>query len=102
MSYNNAKPNFCQKCGTPVGGVKPATSRAASNSDNDEDEDLDEDETSSNSVPNLKKLQLEDDGESPVARNVTTLGNLFGRPTAPIRTAGRRNIDDFIDERKSR
>lgn len=79
--FNHAAPNFCSGCGSSLTG-KPAPSRSSSSNEEYEDEELKDDETDIDEVPDLEKIELEDEIEVG-AKSQITLGDILQKPTRP-------------------
>jgi len=97
IEYAHSKPNFCGSCGNPL-NTSIATNTASSKDTVIESVDFGEDETSSASIPNIDKIQVEFSAE---ANNTFTLGSLAGKNTPPSFSKGRgsKSVDEFLDEK---
>ena len=95
LEYAHAKPNFCVKCGTPLGNNLSQASQPAVTAPTPQ---LEEDETNTEHVPHIANFHVETEAS---ARNTFTIGSLAGENTAPdyIPRRGSRSLDDLIDER---
>jgi ribosomal protein L37E len=110
--YNFAKPNFCSTCGNPFGLAKLKKVSQAK-----EDEDLDDDEegedyfeddgesfSNANSVPNIRKIQV--DIETAAQYNTFDLGSIIGTESNQTSktSSPRRNrstsLEDFKQNKK--
>ena len=98
ISYANAKPNFCNKCGQPLNSTSAAVSVDTSIVDK-KSSVISSDETDAEFVPHISDFQVEFETSNVSNR---TIGSLLGEPT-PIETNRRGNtqsVNDFIDEKK--
>jgi predicted RNA-binding Zn-ribbon protein involved in translation (DUF1610 family) len=101
--YNNAKPNFCPACGQSIGAAAQSSTHTApvkrASQRIIEEDELEEDETNSDYVPEIRKLQVELEPDSP--NRSFTFGSLFGEESSRSPSRKRSvNIDEFIDAKK--
>lgn len=101
LSYANAKPNFCGKCGEQLNSLASTTSTntSAGMPVLEKSVVISQDETDAQTVPNISKLEVEVQASD---KNPLTFGSLIGEPTKPEigRAKKARSINEFIDEKK--
>ena len=98
LSFANAKPNFCTKCGQTLNS-KASTVSTNTSVINRKSSVISSDETDAEFVPEISNFQV--DFEVADISN-RTIGSLLGEPT-PIETNRRSNpqsVNDFINEKK--
>lgn len=98
ISFANAKPNFCNKCGQPLNSTVAAVSAKTSVIER-KSSVISSDETDAEFVPQISNFQVEFESSDISNR---TIGSLLGEPT-PIETNRRDNtqsVNDFINEKK--
>ena len=99
IEYAHAKPNFCASCGQQLNtSIASNTAAVAQQNTIVESVDFGEDQTSSASIPNIGKIQVEYSAE---ANNTFTLGSLAGENTPPnfSKNRGSKSVDEFLDEK---
>jgi|TARA_B100001093_G_C26470560_1_gene860408 ribosomal protein L37E len=99
ISYANAKPNFCTKCGQPLNSKASTVSTNTSVTETVKSSVISSDETDAEFVPEITDFQVDFEVSNISSR---TLGSLIGEPT-PNPTSRRRepkSVNDFIDEKK--
>ncbi len=101
ISYANAKPNFCTKCGQPLNSKASTVSTNTSVTETTKSSVISSDETDAEFVPEITDFQVDFEVSNISSR---TLGSLIGEPT-PNTTSRRsqpKSVNDFIDEKKKR
>ena len=102
ISYANAKPNFCSKCGQPLNASATASVNTAEGMTTlKQSVIVSQDETDASSVPSIGKLAVEIEDATDTS---FTLGSLMGEQsenTPTKRRGSSRSIDEFIDEKKA-
>lgn len=94
IEYNFAKPNFCSKCGTSFGGEQQSRSVVEETPRQSKASVVSDDETDAESVPQLRKLDVEI--EKP---KTFTIGSLAGKNTPPdYRGRGAYDLDEFTSK----
>lgn len=94
IEYNFAKPNFCSKCGTSFGGEQQSKSVVEEAPRQSKASVVSDDETDAESVPQLRKLDVEI--EKP---KTFTIGSLAGKNTPPdYRGRGSYDLDEFTSK----
>ena len=99
ISYANAKPNFCTKCGQPLNSKASTVSTNTSVTETTKSSVISSDETDAEFVPEITDFQVDFEVSNISSR---TLGSLIGEPT-PNTTSRRsqpKSVNDFIDEKK--
>jgi ribosomal protein L37E len=99
ISYANAKPNFCTKCGQPLNSKASTVLTNTSVAETTKSSVISSDETDAEFVPEIADFQVDFEVSNISSR---TLGSLIGEPT-PNPTSRRRepkSVNDFIDEKK--
>jgi hypothetical protein len=101
LSYANAKPNFCGKCGEQLNSLASTTSTntSAGMPVLEKSVVISQDETDAQSVPEITNLQVEVQASD---KNPLTFGSLMGESTQSDNSQRRkaRSINEFIDEKK--
>ena len=97
IEYAHSKPNFCSSCGQQLNN-SIATNTASQQNTTVESVDFGEDTTSSASIPNISKIQVDYSAEG---HNTFTLGSLAGENAPPNFSKARRSksVDEFLDEK---
>ena len=98
IEYAHAKPNFCAGCGQQLNTSIASVTTSPQKNTIVESVDFGEEETSSESVPNIGKIQVEFSAE---ANNTFTLGSLAGEKAPPNFSKARRSksVNEFLDEK---
>ena len=98
IEYAHAKPNFCASCGQQLNTSIASTTTSPQQKTVVESVDFGEEETSSTSIPNIGKIQVEYSTE---ANNTFTIGSLAGENTPPnfSKARGSKSVDEFLDEK---
>ena len=99
ISYANAKPNFCTKCGQPLNSKASTVSTNTPVTETIKSSVISSDETDAEFVPEITDFQVDFEVSNISSR---TLGSLIGEPT-PNTTSRRsqpKSVNDFIDEKK--
>jgi hypothetical protein len=98
IEYNLSKPNFCVKCGFNL-GFKKESSAKKNDFVESNDEFLEEDETPCDSVPSIRKLQV--DVENDIENNSFSFGSLFGKDSKKTFVGrNRKSLEDFVNDRR--
>lgn len=89
--FNYSPPNFCSGCGEKLGSH--AETKPESN-----EEDEDEDVTDVSQVPEIDKLEMDDNELNIGAKRTITLGDMLLNPTPPDYSPKKRqDLSDFLD-----
>tara|TARA_R100000234_G_scaffold97239_1_gene65591 strand:+ start:29 stop:379 length:351 start_codon:yes stop_codon:yes gene_type:complete len=101
LTYLNAKPNFCEKCGEQLNSLASTTSSntSAGLPVLEKSVVISQDETDAQCVPTISNLQVEVQASD---KSPMTFGSLIGESTESDRprTKKARSINEFIDEKK--
>ncbi len=91
IEYNFAKPNFCSKCGAGFGGEQQSKAAVEEAPRQNKASVVSDDETDAESVPQLRKLDVEIE-----KAKTFTIGSLAGQNTPPdYKGNGSYDLDDF-------
>ena len=101
LSYSNAKPNFCGKCGEQLNSLASTTSTntSAGMPVLEKSVVISQDETDAESVPTISNFEVEVQASD---KSPMTFGSLVGESTNSDqgRDKRARSINEFIDEKK--
>lgn len=94
IEYNFAKPNFCSKCGTSLGGQEQSRAAVEEAPRQSKVSAVSDDETDAEFVPQLRGLDVEI--EKP---KTFTIGSLAGQNTPPdYKGKGSYDFDEFTSK----